>query len=226
MKKFLLTGMCCLLTFSALHAQTEQKPADRVYSTYYYQRASHFETLPVTTKDIVFLGNSITDGAEWAELFENSRIKNRGISGDTTWGVYDRLDAILKGQPKKIFLLIGINDIGRGRNDQYVTDGIERIVKKIREVSPHTQLYVQSLLPVNPVYGKFDGHTSQWQRIPGINRTVQAIATRYDATYIDLFSHFVDAEGKMNANYSNDGLHLLGKGYQVWKQAVLPYIRK
>lgn len=225
MKKLILTGLCLLLSLPALQAQNTEKPADRTYSTYYYQRASHFEALPVGKKDIIFLGNSITDGAEWAELFDNRRVKNRGISGDTTWGVYDRLDAVLKGQPAKIFLLIGINDIGRGRDDRYVTDGVERIVRKIKADSPRTKLYVQSILPVNPVYGKFNGHTSQWQRIPSINRTLKAIAEREGATYVDLYSHFADAEGKMNADYTNDGLHLLGKGYEIWKGVVLPYLK-
>ncbi|MCP3895963.1 MAG: sialate O-acetylesterase, partial [Bacteroides sp.] len=84
------------------------------YSTFYYQRASLFEELPIDSKDIVFLGNSITNGGEWAELLNNKRVKNRGISGDICQGVYDRLDPILKGKPAKIFLLIGINDISRG----------------------------------------------------------------------------------------------------------------
>ena len=218
------------LSFSLLlgligQAQTPIKSADRIYSTYYYQRASHFEELPTSSKDIIFLGNSITDGAEWSELFQNRHVKNRGISGDTTWGVYDRLNTILKGNPRKIFLLIGINDIGRGRDDRYVVEGVERIIKKIKEESPRTQLYVQSILPVNPNLGKFSGHTSQWQRIPGINIEIRDIAEREGASYIDLFSSFVDEEGKMNAAYTNDGLHLLGKGYAKWKSIITPYIK-
>lgn len=58
----------------------------RRYSTYYYQRVSLFEQLPISSDDILFIGNSITDGGEWSELFQNSHVKNRGISGDTTWG--------------------------------------------------------------------------------------------------------------------------------------------
>lgn len=50
--------------------QTERK-----YSTYYYQRASLFEQLPISSDDILFIGNSITDGGEWSELFQNPHIK-------------------------------------------------------------------------------------------------------------------------------------------------------
>ena len=49
-------------------------------SEYNLQRRSLFEVLPVYSSDIVFLGNSITDGCEWAELFNNRHVKNRGIS--------------------------------------------------------------------------------------------------------------------------------------------------
>ena len=107
MKKILL--MMLLLASMASNAQ------ERKYSTFYYQRATLFEELPVTSKDIIFLGNSITNGGEWSELLNNKHVKNRGISGDICMGVYDRLDAILKGKPAKIFLLIGINDVSRGK---------------------------------------------------------------------------------------------------------------
>ena len=92
-----------------------------------------FEELPVTSSDIIFLGNSITNGAEWAELFKNKHVKNRGISGDICMGVYDRLDAILKGKPAKIFLLIGINDVSRGTPADTIVSRIEMIVRKINK---------------------------------------------------------------------------------------------
>ena len=217
-----VTFIVCLMMSIIAVAQD----ADRKYSTYYYQRASHFETLTISPNDIIFVGNSITDGAEWGELFSNPYVKNRGISGDTTWGLYDRLDVILKNKPSKIFLLIGINDIGRGKDDDYVIAGIERIVKKIRTESPQSQLYVQSILPVNPIYGMFNGHTSQWQRIPLLNNRIKNISLNEGAEYIDLYTSFADKEGKMIPSYTNDGLHLLGKGYLLWKDIVLPFINR
>lgn len=59
---------------------------ERKYSTFYEQRATLFEELPVTSRDIIFLGNSITNGCEWGELFQNTYVKNRGISGDICMG--------------------------------------------------------------------------------------------------------------------------------------------
>ena len=76
---------------------------------YNYQKRSLFEQLPIRGNDIVFLGNSITDGCEWAELFNNRHIKNRGISADRSGWLLDRLDPIVNGHPKKLFLMIGTN---------------------------------------------------------------------------------------------------------------------
>ncbi|WP_418213289.1 SGNH/GDSL hydrolase family protein [Bacteroides difficilis] len=200
---------------------------DRKYSTFYYQRATLFEALPVTSSDIIFLGNSITNGAEWAELFNDKHVKNRGISGDICMGVYDRLDAVLKGKPAKIFLLIGINDVSRGAPADTIVSRIGMIVGKIKEDSPKTKLYLQSVLPVTDHYNMFKGHTSHWRVIPEINKGLVRLAEKEGVTYIDLYSHFVDKQtGKMNTAYTNDGLHLLGKGYLKWVEIVKPYIRR
>lgn len=220
-----LSCLVCLLVASCeLQAQGQSSQAN-TYPTFYYQRASLFEALPVTSEDIIFLGNSITNGCEWAELFENPHVKNRGISGDITKGVYDRLAPILKGRPAKIFLLIGINDLARGMAPDSILANIRQIVTKIRTESPGTRLYIQSLLPVTDHYHLFEGHTSRGQLVPQINAGLQKVAATTGAVYIDLYASFVDpATGKMNTAYTNDGLHLLGKGYLKWRDLVRPYI--
>ena len=211
--------MAILTLASSIHAQ------ERKYSTFYYQRATLFEELPVTSSDIIFLGNSITNGGEWAELFDNPHVKNRGISGDVCMGVYDRLDAILKGSPAKIFLLIGINDVDRGASAGTIVERIGMIVDKIRKDSPSTKIYIQSVLPVSDHYKMFNGHTSRWQVVPEINKGLVRLAADRGVKYIDLYSHFIDnTTGKMNIEYTNDGLHLLGKGYKKWVGIVKPYV--
>lgn len=220
MKHFLLLLLSLLL---ALPQYAQQ----RKYSTFYYQRATLFENLPVTSKDIIFLGNSITNGCEWAELFQNKHVKNRGISGDICMGVYDRLHPIVKGRPAKIFLLIGINDVSRGTSAEKIIEEITMIVHKIKQESPKTKLYLQSVLPLNECYGMFGGHTSRWQVVKQINDLLQPLAEKEGATYVDLYSHFVDpATGKMKPEYTNDGLHLLGNGYLLWRDIVKPFVDK
>lgn len=87
-------------------------------SEYNLQRRSLFEVLPVYSSDIVFLGNSITDGCEWAELFNNRHVKNRGISGDRSGWLLDRLDPIVGGHPKKSVSDVGVNDLAAAFADE------------------------------------------------------------------------------------------------------------
>ena len=217
MKHFLVTLFAILLT-QLSGAQTQK------YSTFYVQRASLFSKLTITPKDIVFIGNSITNGAEWNELFPRKRVKNRGISGDTSEGVYDRLDPVVKGKPAKIFILIGINDISRGIEVETIVQNMKRIVEKIQTESPKTKIYIQSILPVNPDFGMFKDHQKP-QLIKEINQQYQNIAKEYKVNYINLYPHFLE-EGtdRMNEKYTNDGLHLLGEGYLLWSEIIKQYL--
>lgn len=80
-------------------------------------------------------------------------------------GVYERLNSILKGKPAKIFLLIGINDVSRGTSADTIVNQIARITRKIKEDSPKTKLYLQSILPVTDYYKLFGSHTKHWKII-------------------------------------------------------------
>lgn len=212
--------MLSLFCACTMQAQ-EQK-----HSTFYYQRATLFEVLPTSKSDIIFLGNSITNGGEWAELLRNPHAKNRGISGDTTQGVLDRLSTITKGKPSKIFLLIGTNDLSRGKSVDEVAKNVEKIVERVKRESPATKLYVQSVFPVNPKFNKFLGHMNRQKDIAALNAKIKAIAAHHGVTYIDVYKSLVTpSTDVMNPEYTNDGLHLLGKGYLKWVDVLKPYLK-
>ncbi|CEN40920.1 GDSL-type esterase/lipase family protein [Capnocytophaga cynodegmi] len=170
------------------------------------------------------MGNSITNGCEWAELFGKKNIKNRGISGDISQGAYERLDNIVNGKPKKIFLLIGVNDIARKIPTVITSQNIEKIVMKIQQVSPKTKIYLQSVLPVNADFKMFENH-QQPEKIHELNAEIQRICQKYKVTYVDLYSHFIlPNTDKLNPEYTNDGLHLMAEGYLLWKKIIMPYL--
>lgn len=220
MKKACLFFIICLLFGANSFAQQGK------YGTYYDQRATLFESLPVTSSDIIFLGNSLTDGCEWAELFGNPRIKNRGISGDVVMGIFDRIDPVLKGKPAKIFVLTGINDVSHDLTADSVLVLYRTLVNKIKADSPKTKLYIQSLLPVNDEFTRFPKVHNKTQVILDINKGLKQLAKEKKCTYVDLYSHLI-APGtqSLDKKYTNDGLHLLGAGYMVWKEVVKPYLK-
>ena len=197
---------------------------DSLFSTYYHQRVSHFRTLPITKNDIIFVGNSISDGAEWSELFSNSQIKNRGISGDFSAGVLNRIDEISSRKPKKVFLMIGINDLPRNTTIDSIFKNTAAIIAHLKQKSPSTKLYIQSVLPVNDSYKKFSSHTNKGEQIKLLNAKLKQNSVAYNYTYIDLNTPFSDTNGKMAKHLSNDGLHLNGEGYLLWKHIVYPYV--
>lgn len=197
---------------------------ERKHSLFYHQRASLFEKLPIGKKDIVMLGNSITNGCEWNELFPNKRLKNRGISGDIAQGVLDRLHPIIEGKPAKIFLLIGTNDIAQGISEEIIVNNIEKIILKTKEKSPKTKMFIQSILPTSPHFTTSQKYM-QHDVIKKVNQALKALTIKHHITYIDLYSHFVEqGTDHLSPRYTNDGLHLTGEGYLLWKEIISPYL--
>lgn len=217
----------CLLVFLSIPANCQvqkTKLADSLFSTYYHQRVTQFRTLPKTSDDIIFVGNSITDGGEWSELFSDKHLKNRGISGDGSAGVLNRIDEISNRKPSKVFLLIGINDLSGNISTDSIFKNITQISSYLKQESPSTKLYIQSLLPVNNTFKKFDRHTSKGEQIKLLNTLLKQNSSIYQYTYIDLYPHFCDSNNKLDKKFTNDGLHLKGEGYLLWKHLIYPYV--
>ena len=216
-----------LILSSPFWTQSQERHSlypDSLFSTYYHQRVTHFNTLEQRSDDIIFLGNSITDGGEWSELFHDIRIKNRGISGDISAGIINRLDGLLETAPAKIFLLIGINDLARNTSTDSLWHNYQRIIAMVKNRQAGTKLYIQSILPVSAYYQKFSGHTSKRDSIARINALLEKNQSLYGYTFINLHDAFCDETGRLNKTLTNDGLHLKGEGYLLWKHLVYPYV--
>jgi lysophospholipase L1-like esterase len=215
-----------LLFLSLLLSSLTLFGQDNKFGTYYNQRLSLFEKLPDTKGEIIFLGNSITDGGEWYELLGNSKAKNRGISGDTTEGVLFRLNEVTRSKPAKVFLLIGINDLSRGVSRDTVFSNICRIAQKIRKDSPKTQVYVQSILPVNDSFGLFKNHTNKTDDVLWVNAQLKIWCEKKQVRYVDLYSRFKNPDSELlNPQLTNDGLHLKGDGYLLWAETIKSYLK-
>jgi lysophospholipase L1-like esterase len=158
------------------------------------------------------LGDSIVAEAQWSELFPDVKVKNRGLSSDTTQEVLDRLDQVTKDKPAKIFLLVGTNDLSRGRKLADILDSYERIIRQIEQESPRTKVYVQSVLPRQQRY---------YSKIVALNRALKALVNRGGHEFVDLFPWFSTRDGEIRRAFSNDRLHLLGPGYEQWRALIV-----
>ena len=197
------------------------------YNEFYYQRSTLFEMLPVDSDDIVFLGDSQTNGCEWHEILGNPNVKNRGISSDVIQGFADRVQPIIDGRPAKLFILGGVNDISHNLTPDSIATAMRNLIVKVRRGTPATKVYLQSLLPIDNSFRRYKAMTGKESVIVETNKLLKKVAEETGATWIDLYSRMVDpATGNMRKGLTNDGLHLLGAGYAVWRDAVLPYVEE
>lgn len=206
-------------------AKASTKPAPK-YTELYYQRASIFSLLPVDTTTIVMLGNSLTHGCEWHELLGMPNVVNRGINGDIVQGIRERIDPILDGRPAKIFLMSGANDVSHHLTADSIAGAIEDLIVYIKSRTPDTKIYMQSMLPINNSFGRYKNMAGKEQVIRDINARLEPMTKRQGITWINLYPHFTDSDGNLRADLTNDGLHLLGPGYLIWRDCIMPYIKE
>lgn len=212
MRRFLVTALCIIscIGFAQKWDTIPNLP------DLYKQRVELFKKEPVVEGKILFLGNSITQGGDWKKLLNDSTIINRGIGGDITFGILKRIDDITKRKPSKVFLLIGINDISKNISDEVILENIFSIVNKIRSGSQKTQIYVQSIFPLNPSFEKFPKNYDKQEHVITLNTQLQKFADRMKYTFVNLYPEFLDKENRLEAKYSSDGLHLNAAGYTRW----------
>lgn len=212
------------LLFIALQSGAQQPKWDSTFRPGSYAlKVDQFRSYPNSKKDIIFLGNSITAGADWNELLGLPQARNRGISGDITYGVLERLDEVTTGKPAKVFVLIGINDMARNIPDSVILSNYEKIIHRIKKESPTTRIYFNTLLPVNNSFPD-KNHFNKDEHIAALNAGLRKIAAREKITLIDIHDHFLDKDKKLDKQYTYDGLHLNAAGYTHWASLLKPHI--
>lgn len=215
-KKRILAGLLAACTLSTFSSNAQQTTWDSTYRPGSYPlRVAQFNAFPNSAKDIIFLGNSITAGIDWEELFQNPDCKNRGISGDITFGVLERLKEVTEGKPQKVFILIGTNDISRNVPDEVILDNYKRIIRQIKKESPATKIYFQTVLPVNADIPPKKSHYGKDAHIIAVNEGLKQLGKAEGITVIDLYPHFLK-DGRLNKELTYDGLHLNINGYKLW----------
>ncbi|MCW3092943.1 MAG: family lipase [Ferruginibacter sp.] len=217
------TFLLVLSLLIVMNGQAQQKKIDSSYNNIYYQqRMDLYNGLPHQKKAIVFLGNSITERGPWSELIPGKAVINRGIGGDNTFGVLARLDKVLEDKPAVIFLLIGINDIGRSLPVTVIANNYRRIVERVQAQSPKTTLYLQSVLPMNDSILTAAYLKNKKDTILALNKEIIKLAEEKKLTYINLHEVFADANGDLKPALALDGIHLKPAAYIQW----VDYLRK
>jgi lysophospholipase L1-like esterase len=183
------------------------------------RRQTQFEVLS-PSGGILFVGDSITEGGMWAELFDRPDVWNRGIGGDTTAGVLSRMDTLAAIAPKQVFLMIGVNDLNQGVPRGETLDNYEAILDAFGERMPGAEIVVQSVLPVSPAWPWASN-----EDIHALNEAIRGFSADRGLRYVDLHPLVADAEGWLQADLTNDGIHLLGAAYARWRDHLAPMLQ-
>lgn len=155
---------------------------------------------------------------------------NQAISGETSNGLLKRLNLFDKTQPETIFVMIGINDLIRGVNDQVILDNQRQMIIYLRKTHPQTKIFIQSILPHGSTASTWEGREKLLaipnSRIQQLNQQLQSIAIKEKVEYLDLYPLFADKQGNLRPELTTDGLHLNPAGYLVWRTALQIYQQK
>jgi lysophospholipase L1-like esterase len=199
--------------------QRKQRSVSQGLTPGFATRSSVFAATPVRPGIVIFAGDSLTANNTWQEFFK-APVLARGISGDTTLGMLARLGEITRHKPRKLFLMIGVNDLQGTDPVQDVFNRYQTILERVRADSPQTVIYIESVLPT-------DGRPG----LPsGINDSISALDSQLsklrlpNTHFVDLRPALIDKNGHLASVYTFDGIHVNGKGYAKWIEAIRPLL--
>lgn len=160
--------------------------------------------------DVVFLGDSITDGCNLQKYYPQYKTLNRGIGGDTTSGLLTRLKiSVYDVKPKVCVMLIGANNMDTMFKDY------EDILRGFEKNIPDTEIVLVSLTAMG---GDFRDKN---QLAQNNNLRIKSLADDYGYHYVDVFKLLLDKKtNEIFSEYSQDGVHLTDKGYSVMTSAI------
>ena len=224
-----LLAVSCLAMGIFLANNRKVERALNYFEIYYNEHVESYrvQNANLSKGQIVFLGDSITDLYHLDDYYADldKACYNRGIGGDTTSGVINRLQVSLYDiEPSEIVLMIGINDINGGKSNEEVIKNYKFILDDIKTHLPSTKVFTMSILPMDDRMSGAVNVPAQNERVMEVNTSISQMASEHSYTYVDLFSMMKDENNKLISSYTDDGIHPNASGYQVWTNLLKPLL--
>jgi lysophospholipase L1-like esterase len=231
MKKTLFLWLSASLLVTALADNSAVAPAPRTAPTNWVARHEGFlAEAKQGNFDLVFIGDSITDGwrhsglAVWNRFYAPRQALNLGIGGDRTQHVLWRIEqGELDGlKPKAVVLMIGTNNTGKEKDGSprnstaEVIAGVTAVVKQIRAKLPRSKLLLLAIFP----RGTADG--PERAQIKEINAALATLDNGKKVKFLDIGKVFLAEDGSIPKTVMPDLLHPNAEGYQRWADAMEP----
>ena len=178
-------------------------------------------------EDAVFIGDSRTDGfmlysgigcgtnltSNGLSIFEVTEKRAFTIDGTK----YTLLDALGRQQYGKVYISLGINELGY-YDDQGFYEAYCQTIDLIRQCQPHAAIYIQGLIPLNEDVIAQTGGASYLKNdhLLIYNDLMKQVAEEKQVAFLDLNPYFAGEDGQLPAEASTDGIHLRKAYCEQW----------
>ncbi len=178
--------------------------------------------------DAVFIGDSRTVGMfEYGGLEEISTFY--ASTGLTVYKIFDSEivsvpderkkisveEALEQNSFAKIYLMIGINEMGTGTVESFL-EKYQEVVNHLRELQPDAVIYLQAIMKVTAERSAQGDYITN-EGIAARNEGIAGIADNEKIFFLDVNPLVCDETGGMVPDYTFDGVHLKAKYIQIWK---------
>jgi lysophospholipase L1-like esterase len=217
----LLTVFLIILFAVIIPKKNEEKEWEELVRKYYSEKLETYkkenELYDDYEVDIVFLGDSLTDGYDVKAYYSEYLVSNRGIGGATTIGLENRLEvSAYELKPKVLVMLIGANNMSE------MFTNYEDILKGFKENLPNTKIVILSLTAMG---GEHWGKKNELAAYNNVK--IKKYAIKYGYYYVDLFTPLFDEDkGEVYDGYTIDGGHFTKEGYDVVTSIVKPVVEE
>ena len=173
--------------------------------------------------DAAFLGDSRTEGLlHYTSIRPAGPFAYRGLNAQTIrtkafvkapGKKETALEALRQGSFSKIYLMLGVNELGWWSPEQFARQYGE-LIDLVRQAQPGAQLYLQTLIPVTATKSAEGVFTNP--RLQAFNRVIRALGQEKAVYVVDVWSAFANEQGELPAGQSSDGIHLYPRDYDQW----------
>ncbi len=163
-------------------------------------------------KDVVFVGDTVVNGISYYKHLPASQVVS-DVNMVSSQAV-DKVNTVMASNPKKVFIMIGLNDANYGTfTTGNIVSNIEKFVKAVKAKNSSTEVYIMSVMPVTKA---FESKSSVKQSfLNELNYSLSTKASAMGAKYMDIATSFKDSSGYMFTQCSGTGCNL--------KQAYYPF---
>ena len=167
--------------------------------------------------DVAFLGDSLTDGYDLNKYYPQYVTANRGIGGDTTFDLEERLQlSVYDLKPKVAVMLIGANNVDN------MMENYEDILRGLKTNLPETKIVLLSLTAMGGEYWGSKNQVAAYRNV-----SIKLLAEKYGFTFVDLYSPLYDVDiGEVYEGYTVDGGHFTHEGYTVLTATITPVLQE